>query len=306
MWEYSEKVLEHYRHPRNVGKIDNADLIGEAGSLACGDSLKLYIKLDGSVIKDAKFQTFGCGSAVASSSILTEMIIGKTLEEAKKITNKDIADELGGLPQEKMHCSVMGQEALEDALKKYYGKEEIEKEAGLSQNGDKIVCTCFNVTENQIWEAIKVNGLKTVEEVTNYTKAGGACGRCKGVIKDIIETYLRKEGQAPVMTAAQKILKIGRVIDQQISPQLQKDGGDIDLIDVEGNKVKVKLTGMCSGCKNATMTLKAFVESVLRDKVDSSLEVEQVQKDGMSSADKLGVRTEGLQGKTKQVSRFAG
>ena len=276
MCEYSEKVLEHYRHPRNVGKIDNADLIGEAGSLACGDSLKLYIKLDGSVIKDAKFQTFGCGSAVASSSILTEMIIGKTLEEAKKITNKDIADELGGLPQEKMHCSVMGQEALEDALKKYYGKEEIEKEAGLSQNGDKIVCTCFNVTENQIWEAIKVNGLKTVEEVTNYTKAGGACGRCKGVIKDIIETYLRKEGQAPVMTAAQKILKIGRVIDQQISPQLQKDGGDIELIDVEGNKVKVKLTGMCSGCKNATMTLKAFVESVLKDKVDSSLEVEQV------------------------------
>lgn len=283
MWEYSEKVLEHYRHPRNVGKIDNADLIGEAGSLACGDSLKLYIKLDGSVIKDAKFQTFGCGSAVASSSILTEMIIGKTLEEAKKITNKDIADELGGLPQEKMHCSVMGQEALEDALKKYYGKEEIEKEAGLSQNGDKIVCTCFNVTENQIWEAIKVNGLKTVEEVTNYTKAGGACGRCKGVIKDIIETYLRKEGQAPVMTAAQKILKIGRVIDQQISPQLQKDGGDIELIDVEGNKVKVKLTGMCSGCKNATMTLKAFVESVLKDKVDSSLEVEQVQKGGMYS-----------------------
>ena len=201
---------------------------------------------------------------------------GTTLEEAKKITNKDIADELGGLPQEKMHCSVMGQEALEDALKKYYGKEEIEKEAGLSQNGDKIVCTCFNVTENQIWEAIKVNGLKTVEEVTNYTKAGGACGRCKGVIKDIIETYLRKEGQAPVMTAAQKILKIGRVIDQQISPQLQKDGGDIELIDVEGNKVKVKLTGMCSGCKNATMTLKAFVESVLKDKVDSSLEVEQV------------------------------
>ena len=87
---------------------------------------------------------------------------------------------------------------------------EIEKEAGLSQSGDKIVCTCFNVTENQIWDAIKVNGLKTVEEVTNYTKAGGACGRCKGVIKDIIETYLRKEGQAPVMTAAQKILKIGR------------------------------------------------------------------------------------------------
>ena len=165
MWDYSEKVLDHYRNPRNVGKIDNADLIGEAGSLACGDSLKLYLKLDGNKIVDAKFQTFGCGSAVASSSILTEMIIGKTLEEAKKITNKDIADELGGLPQEKMHCSVMGHEALEDALKKYYGNE-IEEDLS-KESADKVVCTCFNVTENQIWEAIKVNNLKTVEEVTN-------------------------------------------------------------------------------------------------------------------------------------------
>lgn len=274
MWEYSEKVLDHYRNPRNVGKIDNVDLIGEAGSLACGDSLKLYIKLDGNIIKDAKFQTFGCGSAVASSSILTEMIIGKTIEEAAKITNKDIAEELDGLPQEKMHCSVMGHEALENALEKYYGEDSVDDID--THAGEKIICTCFNVTENQIWEAIKVNGLKTVEEVTNYTKAGGACGRCKGVIKDMIETYLKKEGKAPEMTAAQKILKIGKVIDQQISPQLQKDGGDIELIDIYGNQVKVKLTGMCSGCKNAKMTLKNFVETILKDKVDSNLEVQEV------------------------------
>ena len=276
MWEYSEKVLDHYRNPRNVGKIDDADLIGEAGSLACGDSLKLYIKLDGKVIKDAKFQTFGCGSAVASSSILTEMIIGKTIDEAAKITNKDIADELYGLPQEKMHCSVMGHEALEDAIKKYYGEDVIAMEEGLNPSGEKIICTCFNVTENQIWEAIKVNGLKTVDEVTNYTKAGGACGRCRGVIKDMLETYYKKAEQAAELTPTQKILKISKVIDQQISPQLQKDGGDVELVDVDGNKVKVKLTGMCSGCKNATMTLKSFVESVLKDKVDKNLEVEQV------------------------------
>ena len=277
MWDYSEKVLDHYRNPRNVGKIDDADLVGEAGSLACGDSLKLYLKLDGQKIIDAKFQTFGCGSAVASSSILTEMIIGKTLDEAKKITNKDIADELGGLPQEKMHCSVMGHEALEDALKKYYGEDNTK--ADLSQTADKIVCTCFNVTENQIWEAIKVNNLKTVEEVTNYTKAGGACGRCKGTIKDIIDTYwkgVNKGVNKEPLTQTQKILKISKVIEQQISPELQKDGGDIEFIDLDGNKVKVKLTGMCQGCKNAQMTIKSFVESILKDKVDTSLEVEQI------------------------------
>ena len=277
MWDYSEKVLDHYRNPRNVGKIDNADLIGEAGSLACGDSLKLYLKLDGNKIVDAKFQTFGCGSAVASSSILTEMIIGKTLDEAKKITNKDIAEELGGLPQEKMHCSVMGHEALEDALNKYYGEGEYNDDAS-NETADKIVCTCFNVTENQIWEAIKVNNLKTVEEVTNYTKAGGACGRCKGTIQDILDTYWKganKREEAP-LTTTQKILKISKVIEQQISPELQKDGGDIEFIDLDGNKVKVKLTGMCQGCKNARMTIKSFVESILKDKVDKNLEVEGV------------------------------
>ena len=274
MWEYSEKVLDHYRNPRNVGKIDDADLVGEAGSLACGDSLKLYIKLDGDKIKDAKFLTFGCGSAVASSSILTEMIIGKTLDEVRQITNKDIADELGGLPQEKMHCSVMGQEALEDALKKYYGKDV---EIGFSKESkDKIVCTCFNVTEKQIWEAIKINGLKTVEEVTNYTKAGGACGRCGGVIQDIINTYYKKQESESTLTPTQKILKIGKVIEQEISPQLQKDGGDIELVDIEGNVVKVKLIGVCSSCKNASMTLKNFVESILKTKVDRNITVEQV------------------------------
>jgi len=274
MWDYSEKVLDHYRNPRNVGKIEDADLIGEAGSLACGDSLKLYIKLDGEVIKDAKFLTFGCGSAVASSSILTEMIIGKTLDEVRKITNKDIADELGGLPQEKMHCSVMGQEALEDALKKYYGDDV---EIGFKkESADKVVCTCFNVTENQIWEAIKINGLKTVEEITNYTKAGGACGRCKGAIQDILDTYYKKQEADSKLTQTQKILKIGKVIEQEISPQLQKDGGDIELVDIEGNKVSVKLKGVCSSCKNASMTLKNFVESVLREKVDRDLAVEQV------------------------------
>ncbi len=282
MWDYSDKVIDHYRNPRNVGKIDNADAIGEAGSLACGDSLKIYLKINNGIVTDAKFQTFGCGSAVASSSILTEMIIGKTVDEVKKITNKDIADQLGGLPPEKMHCSVMGYEALEDALKNYddfTDLDDIRNEEAANQKREKIVCTCFGITENIIWDAIKMNGLKTVEEITNYTKAGGACGKCKGLIQDIIDTYYKKEENEKAestLSPAQKILKINNIIENQISPELRKDGGDITLVDIDVNKVMVKLRGKCSGCKNSHLTLKAFVESTLRDTVDKNIEVIEV------------------------------
>lgn len=278
MWDYSEKVMDHYRNPRNVGKIDNADAIGEAGSLACGDSLKIYLKIENGIVTDAKFQTFGCGSAVASSSILTEMIIGKTVEEVKKITNKDIAEQLGGLPPEKMHCSVMGYEALEDALGNYDNLTDLD-DLRDEKKAEKIVCTCFNVTENMIWDAIKQNGLKTVEDITNYTKAGGACGKCKGLIQDIIDTYYKKEeseSQQSTLSPAQRILKINNIIETQISPELRKDGGDITLVDIDGNKVLVKLRGKCSGCKNSHLTLKAFVESTLRDTVDKNIDVIEV------------------------------
>ena len=278
MWDYSEKVMDHYRNPRNVGKIDNADAIGEAGSLACGDSLKIYLKIENGIVTDAKFQTFGCGSAVASSSILTEMIIGKTVEEVKKITNKDIADQLGGLPPEKMHCSVMGYEALEDALGNYDNMTDLD-DLRNEKIAEKVVCTCFNVTENMIWDAIKQNGLKTVEDITNYTKAGGACGKCKGLIQDIIDTYYKKEeseSQKSTLSPAQKILKINNIIETQISPELRKDGGDITLVDIDGNKVLVKLRGKCSGCKNSHLTLKAFVESTLRETVDKNIDVIEV------------------------------
>ncbi len=280
MWDYSEKVIEHYRNPRNVGKIDNADAVGVAGSLACGDQLKIYLKIENNIVTDAKFQTFGCGSAVASSSILTEMIIGKSVDEVKKITNQDIADQLGGLPPEKMHCSVMGYEALEDALKNYDNYVDLD-ELREEKISEKIICTCFGVTENQIWDAIKHNGLKTVEEVTNFTKAGGACGRCKDAIKDIIDTYYNKlekeEHEASSLSPAQKILKISKVIETQIAPELQKDGGDITLVDIDGSMVYVKLRGKCSGCKNAMMTLKGFVENTLKEAVDRNIEVIEVE-----------------------------
>ena len=272
MWDYTEKVMEHYRNPRNVGRIDDADAIGEAGSLACGDALKIYLKIKDGVVIDAKFQTFGCGSAVASSSILTEMVIGKPIEEVKKITNKQIADELGGLPPEKMHCSVMGYEALENALKSYF-KEDV-----AASTKDKMVCTCFSVTENQILSAIKENNLKTVEDVTNYTKAGGACGNCKGSIQGILNKYYKNDEvkEDKKLTHTQKVLKINNLIENQIATELRKDGGDIELVDVDGDKVFVKLKGLCLKCKNSNLTLKNFVEATLREALGDEIEVIEI------------------------------
>lgn len=271
MWNYSDKVIDHYRNPRNVGSIEDADAIGEAGSLSCGDMLKLYLKVDkNGIITDAKFQTFGCGSAVASSSILTEMVIGKHIDEARKITNKQIVDALGGLPPEKMHCSVMGHEALESAIANYYNEEIT------IHNDDEIVCHCFDITKSFLENEIKANKLKTIEDVINYTKAGGACGRCQGRIKSILDSLNTEKPQEQKLTKTQMIIKINNIIEKYISTELRKDGGDIELIDVEDNKIKVRLTGRCQSCNRSQLTLTHFVEATLKEHIDENIEIIQV------------------------------
>ncbi len=119
---YSEKVMDHFRNPRNVGEIEDADGIGEVGNASCGDIMKIYLKVQNETIEDVKFQTFGCGSAIATSSMITEMVMGKTLEEAENVTNKAVAEALDGLPPTKMHCSNLAADALHDAIKDYREK----------------------------------------------------------------------------------------------------------------------------------------------------------------------------------------
>ena len=129
MWDYTDKVKEHFTKPKNVGMIEDADAVGEAGSLVCGDMLKLYLKVDkNGIITDAKFQTFGCAAAIATSSVATELIKGKTIEDALKITNKDVIDYLGELPPVKIHCSLLAEQSIKAAIKDYYNKIGINSE----------------------------------------------------------------------------------------------------------------------------------------------------------------------------------
>ena len=275
MWEYTDKVKDHFLNPRNVGVIQDADGVGEVGSLACGDALTLYFKLDGNKrIQDAKFQTFGCASAIASSSALTEMIKGLTLEEAKKISNDDIAAYLGGLPKEKMHCSVMGRDALEKAIAHYLG------EAARKTEG-QIVCECFGVSDIEIERAVRENNLTAIEDVTDYVKAGGGCGNCHENIQAIIDKVLGRELPAKPkparLTNIQKIKLIEETLEREIKPALKKDGGDIVLVDVDRNRVVVELRGTCASCAASQLTLKHYVESKLREFVNDDLVVEEVQ-----------------------------
>jgi len=274
MWEYTDKVKEHFINPRNVGEIDNPDGVGEVGSLACGDALKLTLKVDANHrIVDAKFKTFGCASAIASSSALTEMVIGKTVEEARQITNEHIAEYLGGLPKEKMHCSVMGHEALEKAIACFLEEPEKKPEGNL-------VCECFGVTDVQIEKAITEHTLRSVEEITNYIKAGGGCGKCHEKIEEIIATVtgtqIDKAPKPKKLTNIEKIKLIQETLEREIKPALKQDGGDIQLVDVDGDRVMVKLIGTCATCAMSQITLKDYVESKLKELVVSTLVVEEV------------------------------
>ena len=283
MWNYTDKVMDHFMNPRNVGEVENPDGTGQVGNAACGDALKLTFKLDESgKIADVKFKTFGCASAIASSSALTELVKGMTLEEASKVTNQDIVALLGELPEAKMHCSVMGMEALQAAIANYRGEE-------VADNGDDhegaIICKCFGVTDTKIRNVAKQNNLHKASEITNFCKAGGACGSCLDEIQRVLDELWNNapaEKAAPKLddfnklTTVQKVFRVQEVIDKEIRPLLEHDGGSIELVDLNGNNVIVRLTGRCSSCPSAGVTLKYTVQDKLREFVSSDLTVESI------------------------------
>ena len=279
MWDYTEKVLDHFRNPRNVGTIENPDGVGTVGSLACGDALTLMFKLGADKrIAEVKFKTFGCASAIASSSALTEMVVGKTVEEAERITNQQIAAYLGGLPEQKMHCSVMGREALEAAIHNYRTGETVVRDL----HDEKILCACFGVAENEVLRVVRENSLTTVEQITNFCKAGGGCGQCKPELQALLDQVaaerqaLRNAPRAARrLTNLQRIQMIQDVIEREIRPVLRRDQGDIELVDIDGPRVLIAFRGMCAGCQSAELTRRGFIEAKLREYVAGDIVVEE-------------------------------
>jgi NifU-like protein len=292
MWDYTEKVKEHFFNPRNAGPLEDANAVGDVGSIQCGDALRLMLKVEpeSDKILDARFQTFGCGSAIASSSALTEMVKGKTLDEALVISNQDIAAFLDGLPPEKMHCSVMGREALQAAIANYRGDAWHDDHAE-----GELICKCYAIDSVLIEQVVRENKLKTVAEVTNYTKAGGACASCHEKIEEVMTRVLQAMGEEPAfahaerparstvpttyappaateeqpagkpkMTNLQRIRKIEEVIET-IRPMLQRDHGDIEIVDIIGKNIYVNMQGACMGCAMESATFGGIQQKLFEE-----------------------------------------
>jgi len=193
-WLYTDKVLEHFMHPKNILVDEDAykeDGKGITGNIKCGDQMIVAIKVDKKkgIIKDCKWKTFGCASAIASTSALSEMVKGMTLEDAYHVSAKDINKELGGLPEHKIHCSVLGDKALRAAINDYYIRNRMEDK--VKKEEARIVCNCLNITDHEIEEAV-LEGARSFYELQEMTKIGTVCGECEDEATRLVEMYRNK------------------------------------------------------------------------------------------------------------------
>jgi len=314
IWEeYSQKVQELMNNPRNQGELTEEDakrlggelIVADFGAESCGDAVRLYWIVDPKTDKilDAKFKSFGCGTAIASSDTMVELCKGKTVDEAVKITNLDVekamrdTPDTPAVPPQKMHCSVMAYDVIKKAASLYKGVDMDSFEEEI------IVCECARVSLQTLKEVIKLNDLKTVEEITDYTKAGAFCKSCvkpggheereyylvdilADVRKEMEEEKLKEAAEKQAsgeqipfndMTLVQKIKAIDSVIDESIRQFLIMDGGNMEVLDVKQNgqytDVYIRYLGACSGCASSTTGTLYAIESTLKEKLDPNIRV---------------------------------
>jgi len=307
--EYSQKVTDLMNNPRNMGEITEEEaqamgaklIVADFGAESCGDAVRLYWAVDPKtdVILESKFKSFGCGTAIASSDTMAELCKGKTVQEAVKITNIDVekamrdTPDVPSVPPQKMHCSVMAYDVIKKAAAQYMNvdMESFEEEV--------IVCECARVTLDTLREVIRLNDLTTVEQITDYTKAGAFCKSCirpggheeKDIyLVDLLEEYEREKmaktaesmkGGGPVnfaeMTIVQKLKAVEKVIDDNIRQMLIMDGGDMEVLDIKENgshfDIYIRYLGACNGCASADTGTLFAIENILREKLDENIRV---------------------------------
>lgn len=304
LWDnYSNKVTQRMNDPKNIGEITqeeaeklNAQLIvADWGAESCGDAVRLYWavdKKDGKIVKST-FKSFGCGTAIASSDIMAELCIGKTVDEALEITNLDVEHalrdnpETPAVPPQKMHCSVMAYDVIKQAAAQYKG---VDRE---SLEDEEMVCECARVTLGTIQEVIRINDLKTVQEITDYTKAGAFCKSCvhpggheekKYYLVDILKetrALMAEEAREETfesLSLFQKGHRVEEFLDAHIRPALLQDGGNLEVFDLKEIDGKlhlvIKYQGACSGCASASTGTLSFIQSTINEKLDESIVVD--------------------------------
>ena len=307
--EYSNKVTELMNNPKNMGEITEEEaeamgaklIVADFGAESCGDAVRLYWAVDPKtdVILESKFKSFGCGTAIASSDTMAELCKGKTVDEAVKITNIDVEKAMRdepdtpAVPPQKMHCSVMAYDVIKKAAAQYKGVDIDSFEEEI------IVCECARVSLSTLKEVIRLNDLTTVEQITDYTKAGAFCKSCikpggheeKDIyLVDLLEEYekekISKAADATAsgadvpfkeMTIVQKIKAVDKVIDDNIRQMLIMDGGDMEILDIKDNgeniDIYIRYLGACNGCASASTGTLFAIENTLKEKLDPNIRV---------------------------------
>ena len=307
--EYSQKVTDLMNNPQNMGEITEEQakemgatlIVADFGAESCGDAVRLYWAVDPKTDKilASKFKSFGCGTAIASSDTMAELCKGKTVDEAVKITNIDVekamrdTPDTPAVPPQKMHCSVMAYDVIKKAAAQYKGvdMESFEEEI--------IVCECARVSLSTLREVIRLNDLTTVEQITDYTKAGAFCKSCirpggheeKDIyLVDLLEEYEKEKMTMAAdasasgenldfsqMTVVQKLKTVDKVIDENIRQMLIMDGGDMEILDIKENgeniDIYIRYLGACNGCASSSTGTLFAIENILKEKLSDKIRV---------------------------------